>query len=146
MCGKGPEADIGFHLNPRLEQKFVVRNSRINGRWGVEETKTKQFDFEQNKKANVNIFIGHEQFFVSVNGKHYFAFAFRVPLSQLTGIQIEGLVDVLGVTYGQYQTYPGGDHKEIPPLIPTIDELGEKEEQDIVSIIVVESTRSLLYT
>lgn len=136
MCGKGPEADIGFHFNPRLEQKFVVRNARINGRWGTEETKTKHFDFERNKKVNVNIFIGDEQFFVSVNGRHYCAFAFRVPLSQLTGIQIDGMLDVLGVSYKQYQIYPNGDREEVPPLIPTINELKEKDEQHIVSTAI----------
>lgn len=137
MCGKGPDADIGFHFNPRLEQKFVVRNSLINGRWGTEETKTKDFDFQANKKANVNIFIGDQQFFVSVNGKHCCAFAFRVPVSQLTGIQVDGMVDVLGVTYKEYKTYPDGEQNEIPPLIPTIDEVNEEDEQQIVSTAIL---------
>jgi hypothetical protein len=32
-----PEADIAFHINPRLDQNKVVLNDRKAGKWGLEE-------------------------------------------------------------------------------------------------------------
>lgn len=99
--------DIGFHFNPRLEQRYVVRNCRLNGRWGDEETTTtRDFEMERNKKYDVAILIAEGQFLVSVNGRHFCAFTFRVPLSQLAGIEVRGMVDVYSVSYKQMDSYP----------------------------------------
>lgn len=99
--------DIGFHFNPRLEQRYVVRNCRLNGHWGEEETTSpSDFEMERKEKHNVTILIAEGQFLVSVNGKHFCAFTFRVPLSQLTGIEVRGMVDVYSVNYKQMDLYP----------------------------------------
>lgn len=131
-CGKGPDADIGFHFNPRLEQKYAVRNNRVNGRWGQEETtSSRRFEIERNKNADVHIFIGDEIFLVAVNGKHYCAFAFRVPLPQLTGIEVCGMVDVLEVKYKEQVSYPNG-LSSVPPEVAAAGS-GDDIVQQIVS-------------
>lgn len=33
----GFSRDIAFHLNPRIREGLVIRNSRIGGMWGQEE-------------------------------------------------------------------------------------------------------------
>lgn len=135
-CGKNPSAspDYAFHFNPRLEQRYMVRNSRLNGQWGNEETTSiVKFDFERNKKFLLNIFISQSEFLVSLNGRHICAFGFRVPLSKVTGIEVNGLVEVYGVEYKELKIYPepipenktftvvvGGRQDEVPETLMVI--------------------------
>lgn len=96
----------------------MVRNCRFNGHWEEEETTSAgDFELERNKKFDLTILIAEAQFLVSVNGKHFCAFTFRVPLSQLTGIEVRGMVDVYSVNYKQMDLYPemeDGSAIEIP--------------------------------
>lgn len=106
-CGKGPNADIAFHLNPRLDRNYVVRNARLQGCWGDEETSSiVKFNIARNRKFEIAIFIAKQEFMVSLNGTHFCAFNFRVPLNLCTGIEIEGNLDVHGVEYKTWTTYP----------------------------------------
>ncbi|RZC39200.1 Gal-bind lectin domain containing protein, partial [Asbolus verrucosus] len=108
-CGRSPTSDIAFHLNPRLQQHYVVRNSRLNGQWGEEETTSPiKFDFERNKKFNLSIFIGEGEFLVSLDGVHVCSYRFRVALGKVSGIDVQGGVDVHGVEYKQLEIYPEG--------------------------------------
>lgn len=129
LCGSKQQQvpDIGFHFNPRLEQKYVVRNCRFNGRWEEEETTSAgDFGMERNKKFDLTFLIAEAQFLVSVNGKHFCAFTFRVPLSQLTGIEVRGMVDVYSVNYKQMDLYPEEeDGSAIEVLVGNSDSVPE---------------------
>lgn len=48
--------DIAFHLNPRVREGVVVRNSMIGGDWGQEE-----------REAGMNPFMEGQYFDVSMN-------------------------------------------------------------------------------
>ncbi|XP_971732.1 galectin-8 [Tribolium castaneum] len=122
-CGKSPTADVAFHLNPRLLQHYIVRNTRLNGQWGDEEkTSTVKFPFRREGKFNVCILIGDGEFQVAVEGVFFCSYKFRVALAKITAIDIQGCVDVLGVDCKQLQIYP-----EIGPgTVPNVS-VGHRE-------------------
>lgn len=92
-CGRGPTSDVAFHLNPRLLQHYIVRNTRLNGQWGDEEkTSTVKFPLQREGKFNLCIFIGNGEFLVNIEGTHFCTYKFRVPLNKLTGIDIQVLI------------------------------------------------------
>nr|XP_015834566.1 PREDICTED: galectin-8 isoform X2 [Tribolium castaneum] len=89
-CGKSPTADVAFHLNPRLLQHYIVRNTRLNGQWGDEEkTSTVKFPFRREGKFNVCILIGDGEFQVAVEGVFFCSYKFRVALAKITAIDIQ---------------------------------------------------------
>lgn len=111
--------DIGFHFNPRLEQRYVVRNCRLNGHWGVEETtSSREFAMERNGTYDITILIAEGQFLVSVNGRHFCAFTFRVPLSQLARIEVRGAVDVYSVDSKEMDVYP--EEEEVGGVVEVV--------------------------
>lgn len=107
MDKERPNGDIAFHLNPRLLQRYIVRNCRINGHWGEEETTSiSKFHFERNTIFELNIFITDREFYILLNGRHICAFVFRLPLSKVTAIEVHGPIEVYGVEYKKLNVYP----------------------------------------
>ncbi|XP_067010231.2 galectin-8 isoform X3 [Anabrus simplex] len=106
-CGSGPTADLAFHLNPRFEQNLVVRNYRIDNRWGKEETSSpKRFPFKRGQQFQLQIFVSEEEFLVAFNGEHFCAFTYRLPLEQIRIIQVNGDIDVNELEYKSAEVYP----------------------------------------
>lgn len=57
---------IAFHFNPRLDQGYSARNSKLEGKWGSEEGISHQgFPFVRNQSFNLEIFLTHSDFLVS---------------------------------------------------------------------------------
>ncbi|KAF5280014.1 hypothetical protein FQA39_LY05395 [Lamprigera yunnana] len=107
MCGEGSDADIAFHFNPRLDRNYVVRNCRKRGRWDQEETlSVVKCTIERNKNFQIDIFVAKDEFLISVNGKHFCAFTFRIPLHLCKRVEVHGLVDVLNVEHKHWIEYP----------------------------------------
>ncbi|XP_063908416.1 galectin-8-like [Zophobas morio] len=107
-CGRSPNSDVAFHLNPRLLQRYVVRNTRLNGHWGIEEkTSTVKFPFSRtNTNFLLSILVCEKEFLVSVDGIHVCSYAFRVPWEKITRIEVQGEVDVVNVEYKSLEKYP----------------------------------------
>lgn len=45
--------DIAFHLNPRVKERVVVRNSMIGGTWGQEERELGMSPFTEGQYFDV---------------------------------------------------------------------------------------------
>ncbi|KAF2904201.1 hypothetical protein ILUMI_01977 [Ignelater luminosus] len=115
ISGKGQNADIAFHFNPRLDRNYVVRNCRLAGHWGEEETASiVKCNIPRNKKFEIAIFIANEEFLVSINGKHFCSFGFRVALNLVTSIEVHGLVEIQGVEYKTWTVYPESKPENVP--------------------------------
>lgn len=71
---------------------------------------------ERNKAYHVTILFAEGQFLVSVNGNHFCGYTYRVPLSQLTEIEVRGMVDVNEVNYKQLVTYPEEEEGSVLPV------------------------------
>lgn len=87
--------DIAFHLNPRVREGIVVRNSMIGGRWGQEERELGMNPFMEGQYFDISIRCGNQRFKVFVNGQHLFDFVHRLQsFSEVDMLEIEGDVQI----------------------------------------------------
>uniref|UniRef100_A0A665UE70 Galectin n=1 Tax=Echeneis naucrates TaxID=173247 RepID=A0A665UE70_ECHNA len=72
--------DIAFHMNPRVREGTVVRNSMIGGSWGTEDRELSLNPFMEGQYFDVSMSIrcGNQRFKVFVNGQHLFDFFHRL--------------------------------------------------------------------
>lgn len=85
--------DIALHVNPRLPQNYIVRNTKINGRWGKEEvTSSLPFLLKRGERFTIQILVTESCYLMSVNGLHYTTYAHRIPYEKVTCIQIVGAI------------------------------------------------------
>ncbi|XP_062409056.1 galectin-4-like [Sardina pilchardus] len=87
----GYSRDVAFHLNVRLDEGLVVRNSQIGGSWGQEERELSFNPFQEGQYFDMSIRCGNQKFKVFVNGQHMCSFFHRVqPFTQIDVLEIAG--------------------------------------------------------
>uniref|UniRef100_A0A336L4Q3 Galectin n=1 Tax=Culicoides sonorensis TaxID=179676 RepID=A0A336L4Q3_CULSO len=87
--------DIALHLNPRMPQNCVVRNSKHKKRWGKEEIASSvPFDLHRGSDFIIHILVTEEGFLIAINGKHFASFGHRFPYQKVKGIEIRDVTDV----------------------------------------------------
>ncbi|KAI6200689.1 Galectin [Aphelenchoides besseyi] len=99
------QGNIVFHLNPRLNEKKVVRSAFINGEWGPEEREGPQ-PFKKDTAFDIVIQNQPYSLQVFVNGQRFTAFAHRTADPQTISyyaMKIDGNVEITGleVSYPQ---------------------------------------------
>lgn len=89
--------DVFLHIDIRMNDRVVVRNSCINGQWGSEERQQPEFPFQPGQPFNMIILAEQSSFKVAVNNKHFIEFMHRNP--NLQAIQwVETSGDATGVS------------------------------------------------
>lgn len=140
LCGNTKESDIALHINPRISLRHVVRNARIQGKWGAEETTSiAKYELYRNKKFNLDIVVTEAEFLLSINGKHLCAFAYRINISKVTTLMVEGAVDVEYVQLATVEIYPQIGPQNAPYTVPT----GDGQNKDTVQQLDVPVTAKL---
>ncbi|XP_077174858.1 galectin-4-like isoform X2 [Paroedura picta] len=92
--------DIALHINPRLNERAVVRNSFLNGAWGREERELPFNPFQPGQYFDLSIRCGNERFKVFVNDQPFFNYGHRFRNFQhINTLEING--DVV-LSYVQY--------------------------------------------
>ncbi|XP_072308937.1 galectin-4-like isoform X2 [Eucyclogobius newberryi] len=87
--------DIAFHMNPRLRDGLVIRNSQIGGSWGNEERELNFNPFAEGQYFDMSIRCGNQRFKVFVNGQHLFDFFHRMQsFNEIDQLEIEGDVQI----------------------------------------------------
>ncbi|XP_061916902.1 galectin-4-like [Entelurus aequoreus] len=87
--------DIALHVNPRLKEGVVVRNSLIGGRWGAEERQLSNNPFKEGQPFDVSIRCGKEGFKVFVNGQPLFDFTHRLQaVGDMDTLEVDGDVQI----------------------------------------------------
>ncbi|KAM6987587.1 galectin-4-like isoform 2-T2 [Tautogolabrus adspersus] len=87
--------DIAFHMNPRVREGMVVRNSKIGGNWGQEDRELSLNPFMEGQYFDMSIRCGNQRFKVFVNGQHLFDFFHRLQsFSEIDMLEIEGDVQI----------------------------------------------------
>uniref|UniRef100_A0AAZ3NYV5 Galectin n=1 Tax=Oncorhynchus tshawytscha TaxID=74940 RepID=A0AAZ3NYV5_ONCTS len=91
----GGSRDIAFHMNPRLQERVVVRNSMIGGSWGMEEREISINPFREGQYFDMSIRCGNQRFKVFVNGQHMCDFFHRFQnYNQIDMVELEGDVQI----------------------------------------------------
>ncbi|KAM6174488.1 galectin-9 isoform 3-T3 [Erethizon dorsatum] len=94
-CG----SDIAFHLNPRLDENTVVRNTQIQGRWGSEERRLPvTMPFRQGQSFLVAIICEGHCYRVTLDGQHLLEYAHRLKdLRAINHLEVAGDIQLTHV-------------------------------------------------
>uniref|UniRef100_A0A452IKV4 Galectin n=1 Tax=Gopherus agassizii TaxID=38772 RepID=A0A452IKV4_9SAUR len=84
----GMTGNIALHINPRLRERALVRNTQMQGIWGSEE-----------RHLSTLPFMPGQAFQISVNGLRVFDYVHRIPANQVDQLQIAGDVTLSYVQY-----------------------------------------------
>ncbi|XP_046719724.1 galectin-4-like [Silurus meridionalis] len=96
----GASRDIAFHLNPRIREGLVIRNSQINGCWGEEEIDLNFNPFMEGQYFEISIRCGEKKIKVFANGQHMCTFHHRFqPYNQIDTLEVDGDVQVSYIHY-----------------------------------------------
>lgn len=82
----GGTGEVALHINPRLDENCVVRNSLQNGAWGSEERNLSYNPFARGQYFDLSIRAGSDRFKVFANGQHLFDFPHRIPALHMVDI------------------------------------------------------------
>lgn len=114
--------------------RYIARNTRIQGKWGDEETTSiTKFELVRNQKFYMDIVVTENEFLVSINGKHICAFGFRLPIVKISTVMVQGAVDVEDIQYKKLEIYPQVGPQNAPYTIPT----GDGQDKDTVQQLVM---------
>lgn len=94
-CG----GDIAFHLNPRFNEKVVVRNTQINNSWGPEERSLPgRMPFSRGQSFSVWILCEGHCFKVAVDGQHICEYYHRLKnLPDINTLEVAGDIQLTHV-------------------------------------------------
>uniref|UniRef100_A0A183C926 Galectin n=1 Tax=Globodera pallida TaxID=36090 RepID=A0A183C926_GLOPA len=88
--------DIALHVNPRFDQKAVVRNALEAGEWGNEEREGKM-PLEKGHCFDLAILNEANHFGIFINAQHYANFVHRSKPDDIFGLLIRGDVELIGL-------------------------------------------------
>lgn len=90
--------DIALHLNPRMKEKVIVRNSYLHSSWGEEERHMTHFPFSPGMYFELIIFCEPHHYSVAVNGVHTLEYKHRYKqLNKISILEIDGNIQLLDV-------------------------------------------------
>lgn len=120
--------DVALHINPRLPQNYIVRNAKINGNWGKEETTSAlPFNLLRGDTFAIQILVTESEFNISVNGRHFAAFAHRIPYQRITCLQVIGDVADVEVEQMPVQEYPDKQYRSADNVIESLERIYEAD-------------------
>ncbi|XP_064157571.1 uncharacterized protein LOC135235715 [Anguilla rostrata] len=110
MCGD--TKDIALHFNPRFDPDVVVFNTFRGGSWENEERPT-EMPLRKGEDFEIFILIKSQGYQVIVNGQKFYLFNHRIPLEQVTSLEIGEEVTLYSVEVIE---------EEVPfcPEVPTV--------------------------
>ncbi|XP_061683291.1 galectin-4-like [Syngnathoides biaculeatus] len=87
--------DIALHINPRVSDSVVVRNSMIGGRWGQEERQLAANPFKAGQYFDLSIRCAGDRFKVFIDGQPLFDYNHRVrALGDIDKLDVAGDVRI----------------------------------------------------
>ncbi|XP_049834573.1 galectin-6-like isoform X1 [Schistocerca gregaria] len=106
-CGSEPTSDIALHVNPRFDERRLVRNVRMAGTWGEEESSASwPFPMGRQLPFALLIYATTDVYYIAINGRHYCTYTHRIPLQKVQVVHISGDVEVDLLEYRRVEIYP----------------------------------------
>lgn len=91
--------NVALHINPRLKEGTLVRNTLINGSWGSEERHLSAMPFSRGHAFQMEITNLKAAYQVTVNGAMVCQYTHRIPPGQVDQLEIAGDVALSCVQY-----------------------------------------------
>lgn len=91
------KGDAYVHINPRFSENVIVRNSKLNGKWGEEERSRSIGPLCSSPTFEMMILFNQQSCSIASNGVHLFKYFYRMPMDEIEGIGIIGDIDVHSV-------------------------------------------------
>lgn len=99
--------DIILQIGLRLPQKYIVRNSRLMGKWGPEENASNlPFQLKRGKTFWMQVLLTGESFYISVSGYHFAKYDYRMPYRWLDAVNVCGDVSDMVIHNFHVTEYP----------------------------------------
>lgn len=90
--------NMPLHMSMRFRDNVVVRNTKTNGRWGVEEREG-GMPFKPGMPFVMTVFAQKDGFEVNVDGSHFTNYKYRTPLSSNMSVQLRNVPFVQKIEY-----------------------------------------------
>nr|CAI5845488.1 unnamed protein product [Callosobruchus analis] len=103
-----PRDDTSLHISVRLNQGYIARNSYKDGSWGDEQGSGK-LPIGQAQSWEILILVDQNDYKLAVNGQHFCEFPFRIPLSEISHILIDGDVTITLISWEGITGVGGGE-------------------------------------
>ncbi|CAH1965578.1 unnamed protein product [Acanthoscelides obtectus] len=103
-----PRDDTALHISVRLNQGYIARNSYKDGTWGDEQGSGK-LPIGQAQSWEILILVDQNDYKLAINGQHFCEFPFRIPLSELSHILIDGDVTITLISWEGITGVAGGE-------------------------------------
>ncbi|ALC37983.1 CG11374, partial [Drosophila busckii] len=106
-CDQQRSHDIPLRIGARLPQNFMIRNTRIMDKWGLQENSSNlPFQLKHGDPFWMQVLLTEESFYISVNGYHFAQYVYRMPIKWIVGVDIRGGVFDMVVDKFYVTEYP----------------------------------------
>ncbi|XP_030565031.1 galectin-4 isoform X2 [Drosophila novamexicana] len=114
--------DVVLQIGARLPQNYIVRNSRLMGKWGPEENSSNlPFQLKRGKTFWMQVLLTDNSFYISVNGFHFAQYNYRMPYRWLTGVEVRGDVSDMVIDIFYVTEYPIRVSRSAATVIQYVD-------------------------
>lgn len=119
---ENPTRDVALHINPRLPQNYIVRNTKVRNAWGREEVASAlPFSLRRGAAFSVQVLFTEECYMISVNGYHFCKYYHRLPYVSVQTLEVKGEIEDVTVERMTVEHYP----ERLPESVPQKVRLGK---------------------
>lgn len=132
---KNETRDIALHINPRIPQNYIVRNTKVYDVWGREEVSSAlPFLLRRGDKFTIQVLITDACYMISVNGHHFTEYSHRLPYKDVQILEVKGDVEEAQMQRTTVQSYP----QRLPESSVRVIEENLADESDEVDANITE--------
>ncbi|KAL0127511.1 hypothetical protein PUN28_003058 [Cardiocondyla obscurior] len=113
-----PRDDIAIHVSPRFPEGFITRNHIESMTWGMEENAGPLW-IQPGQEFEILILCDSHCYKIAVNGRHFTAFAHRLPFIKVTHLVIDGDVEIHSIAYEQVSVDSSKPSAAVPDDVQT---------------------------
>ncbi|XP_017046280.1 galectin-9 isoform X2 [Drosophila ficusphila] len=130
--------DVALHINPRLPQNYIVRNTKVQDLWGSEEVSSAlPFLLSRGEKFSIQVLVTDACYMISVNGQHFAKYTHRIPYKDVRILEVKGDVSNVEMHRTLVLNYP----QRLPESEAKNIELNINDQFDEIDSVVEEAVK-----